>query len=440
MTSLPHGAHARTERVRKKSVLTKLALVCASSLLAVLAAELGLRAWRALHGEAYSARATQAEIDGMLDPLRDFVPAGDERSGDLADGIPVPLLHPYTGAETWHDTGKVLEYFREHTSSDEYTIVVVGGSVAAYLVANTTDRLIELLSADPHLAGRKLRVLNYAHASYKQPQQLHRITYLLALGAKFDAVINVDGFNEVALGFENAHAGTHPVYPSAPVWAAAAADLGGGARLRPEVVAELVALRDEMSSTIERASRWHFSSSCLVGTWTLRRLNGIQLRRAALLRTLAANDGAPAQSRRMSRQLDGPVFPDDEDARMRMCVNAWFEGSLSLDAECRARGIRYLHVLQPALGDADSKVRTAAEEQLVSLGSEWVDGPRIGYPLLRERGEELVRRGVAFVDATRVFANVERTLYRDACHFDPSGNVLLAEWIAREFRARLATK
>jgi hypothetical protein len=434
------GAPARTSRVQKRSVLKQLALACAASLVAVLACELGLRAWRAVNGNTYSASATRAEIEGLLDPLRDFVPAGSEQPDDASAGALIPILHPYTGAESWHDTGDVLKYFREHTSSDDYEIVLVGGSVAAYFGASASQRLIELLSADPHLAGRKITVLNYAHASYKQPQQLHRITYLLASGAKFDAVIDLDGFNEVALGLENAHTGTHPLYPSPPIWAIAAAKFGNGSRMRPEIVARMLGLRDEARATIERALRWNFSSSCILGTWTLQRLNGITRRKAELQKTLFAVDATNPANRRMTRQINGPVYSSDEAERMRMCVNAWFEGSISLDAECRARGILYLHVLQPALGDIGSKPLTDAEKAIVPPDADWMDGPRIGYPLLRERGQELALRGVGFLDASRAFADVEGTLYADPCHFDPAGNLILAEWIAPKFRALLATK
>ena len=440
MTLPPAEAHARTARVRTKSALKKLALVCAAFVFAVLACELGLRAWQAVKGTAYSASATRAEIEGLLDPLRDFVPAGSERPDDASGGDLIPILHPYTGAESWHDTGDVLKHFREQGASDDYEILVVGGSVAAYFGLSAAERLVELLSADPHLAGRKLTVLNYAHASYKQPQQLNRITYLLALGAKFDAVINIDGFNEVALGFENAHTGTNPLYPSPPIWAVSSSKLGNGSRMRLEVVARMLNLRDEARSTIECALRWDFSSSCVLGTWTLRRLNGITRQRAELQKTLFTHDGMTPATRRMLRQVNGPVYPGDEDERMRMCVNAWFEGSLSLDAECRARGIVYLHVLQPALGDTGSKPLTDVEQTIVPPSADWIDGPRIGYPLLRARGQELARRGVGFLDATRAFADVERTLYADPCHFDPAGNLLLAEKIAPLFRALLATK
>lgn len=54
---------------------------------------------------------------------------------------------------------------------------------------------------DRHSAtlGKNFIVINFATDGYKQPQQLMILNYLLALGAEFDVVINLDGFNEVSL-------------------------------------------------------------------------------------------------------------------------------------------------------------------------------------------------------------------------------------------------
>lgn len=438
--SAPGAAPATPTPRKARPAWKKLAIVLASFLLALPVAEIAMRVVLAAKGHAYDAGATQEKIEKLLDPIRRFVPAGIQPTDTLPDGNPVPILHPYTGAESWHDTGGVLEYFRKNNGADEYKIVVVGGSVASLFVNDATDRLIQLLSQDPALRGRSIRVLNYAHPSYKQPQQLNRITYLLALGAKFDAVINMDGFNEVGLAYENSHGWTHPVYPSAPTWAAAAADFGvaGGKQLM--VAVQMLNLRDEARETIERALRWHFSSSAILGTMTLQRLNGINRRRNELQKDITTSAEAQPMSKRILRQINGPDFPDSDQQRMRICVNAWYECSLSLDAVCRARGIHYLHVLQPCLGDAGSKPLSDAEKAIVPPSPDWMEGPRIGYPVLRRMGEQLAAHGVHFADLSYAFEKETRTFYFDPCHFEPPANRILAERVAREFRTMLTTK
>lgn len=438
--TVPTPKTAPVETPRRKSPWKKLGIVAASFVVALGIAEVTMRVVLAAKGKPYSSAATQETIEKLLDPIRRFVPAGIQPTETLPDGNPVPILHPYTGAESWHDTGGVLEYFRRNNGNDEYKIVVVGGSVASLFVHDASARLRDLLAEDPRLAGRNLRILNYAHPSYKQPQQLNRITYLLALGARFDAVINLDGFNEVGLAYENSHGWTHPVYPSAPTWGAAAADFGVGGGKQLMVVVQMLNLRDEARAAIERALRWRFSASAILGTLTMQRVNGINRQRAELQKQLTTGVDAQPMNARMLRQINGPDFPEDDKQRMRLCVNAWFECSLSLDAVCRARGIRYLHLLQPCIGDAGSKPLSDAEKAIVPPSADWMEGPRIGYPVLRRQGDLLIKNGVYFADLSRAFENERATLYFDPCHFLPEANLILVEHVAREFRRMLATK
>jgi hypothetical protein len=49
---------------------------------------------------------------------------------------------------------------------------------------------------------------------WKQPQQPLALSYFLSLGAKYDVVMNLDGFNELALPFlNNLRAGVYPFFP-----------------------------------------------------------------------------------------------------------------------------------------------------------------------------------------------------------------------------------
>ena len=54
-----------------------------------------------------------------------------------------------------------------------------------------------------------------SHEGYKQPQQLLVPTYFLSIGQVFDLVVNIDGFNEVALSSVNHQRGLDISMPSA---------------------------------------------------------------------------------------------------------------------------------------------------------------------------------------------------------------------------------
>lgn len=63
-------------------------------------------------------------------------------------------------------------------------------------------------------SGREIRLVDLGMGGYKQPQQLMTLVYLTSLGAEFDLVINIDGFNEVALPpTELVPRGVFPLYP-----------------------------------------------------------------------------------------------------------------------------------------------------------------------------------------------------------------------------------
>jgi hypothetical protein len=111
-------------------------------------------------------------------------------------------------------------------------------------------------------------------------------------------------------------------------------------------------------------------------------------------------------------------------------VAAWREGSRSMLAICRARGITFLHVLQPSPCDAGSKPLTPEEATAAAAHPLWAEAAAQGYPRLREVGAELAAEGVPFLDATGVFKGHEEPIYRDNCHFAGEGCAILGPIVA----------
>jgi hypothetical protein len=97
---------------------------------------------------------------------------------------------------------------------DDYVIAILGGSVAAEFYLSGREALTAQLRDRGRLEERNIRFVSIALGGMKQPQQLLALSYFLALGASFDAVINLDGFNEMVLPLaENAASGVNPFYP-----------------------------------------------------------------------------------------------------------------------------------------------------------------------------------------------------------------------------------
>jgi hypothetical protein len=397
------------------------------------------RAWLAFQGKPYEQHKVIGELRRLQDPIKAFMP---EPGSQLDPSVNQPastgrLLHPYTGAEEYHDTGGVLAHFLSGVKENEYTIVVVGGSVAGAWTMGEENRFRQRLREVDSLRDRPIRVLNYAHAAYKQPQQLMRLAYLLSFGYRPDAVINLDGYNEAAGGMHNALEGRNPVYPGFPIWGVLVQHAALGEN-EMDIMMRLWQIRHKSRGILRRTFDRGYYRSSILGSLSLAKLRDLSKARALLQSELAslAQGERPAI---MSRQIGGPDYRRGE-AVVDLIVSNWFESSLSIEALCRERSILYLHALQPALHDPGSKPLTEVELQLLEQSDEYNQGVVKCYPMFRKRGKDLVDRGVAFVDVSNVFQETEEELYFDACHFYGLGNSLLTVVLADAFVELISTR
>ena len=83
---------------------------------------------------------------------------------------------------------------------ENLVVAVTGGSAALGLAVHRSDMLRSTILEGAPPPVRRVVILNLALPGFKQPQQLLAVNYLRALGATFDVVVNIDGFNEIALG------------------------------------------------------------------------------------------------------------------------------------------------------------------------------------------------------------------------------------------------
>ena len=309
---------------------------------------------------------------------------------------------------------------------DRVVVAVLGGSVASHFAINGTARLAtELQAGSPAYAGKRFVFVNLALGGYKEPQQLTTLAYLMALGAEYDLVLNLDGFNEVALhAFENA---SHHVFPAFPrSWFAR---VGTADPLLGLTRGRLLVIEDER----DRLARWHSSAP-----WCYSVLANIlwELRDRWLDRETfqILKSHYQTQNPRGSYLVTGPrvefADPDDLD---EFLASLWSNSSVAIDALCKGRGVRYFHFLQPNQYVAGSKPMDDEERRRVVLAEHpYRQGVERGYPLLQRNGRDLAKRGIAFHDLTDVFAKHPEPLYTEGCcHFNQAGHEILAQAIAR---------
>jgi hypothetical protein len=322
------------------------------------------------------------------------------------------------------------DYPYARTSDRQLLVGVFGGSVGAWFCQVGVDRLVERLSAAPAFRGREIVPLCFSHEGYKQPQQLLILSYFLSIGQAFDVVVNVDGFNEVALSPLNDARGSDISMPSVmhmdPL--TALIDQSTMTAEKVETLARVQGYRGRLNAVAERANRAWSAASYLV----LARLHGVLDRqyRAEVARFDALPAAAGASLVRVTpkvRQRDAATLPRDIAA-------GWTRASILMHQMLSARGARYVHVLQPnqyfttrAFSPAEAAVALVAD-------SPFKRGAEQGYPALERAvaSGELARAGVAFVDGVHLFDAEPAPVYIDnCCHYTRRGYELLAEAIAK---------
>lgn len=150
------------------------------------------------------------------------------RNSEMRFGNVVEVIHPYLGFILDPKRNSNVSDFgfpcdvnpMISRTNDQLIIGIFGGSFAGGTYGYGRENLINTLK----VTGKNIVVLNFAMGGYKQPQQLLALAYLLSLGAEFDIVINIDGFNEVALPpSENIPKNVFPIYPRGWYYRVAAA-------------------------------------------------------------------------------------------------------------------------------------------------------------------------------------------------------------------------
>jgi hypothetical protein len=346
--------------------------------------ELGFRGVQAMRGQPCSSWAIRGELRQIARARIRVADAPRAEEGDRER-----FAHAFVGYE-WiggaHQLDQLLQTRSASPDARRFTVLVLGGTLASSFARDGRAQLEQRLRADPRFADREIEWLDFARESFKQPQQVLFLHYLLGLGIAPNAVLDIDGFDELACARSNVSIGTHPLFPSIALWGELAAR-GATDRLALD---ELVKARSKL-----RAAARCSSLALTCGLYQSAVLGELVLARAHSLREASERDveAGMALISDASRNLviRGPELPAGDAELLALCVGAWAEGSRMLQALCTARGIAFAHVLEPALPTAIN----ASSNDVARFVAQ-------GYPLLREEGAKLAAGGVAFQDASHL--------------------------------------
>jgi hypothetical protein len=343
------------------------------------------------------------------------------------------VVHPYlgfVGAPTEELGVRGLgfgerEPLLRRRSPDMLLVGITGGSVADQFTWVADEMLAALLAESPLLAGRKVAILRLAKGGWKQPQQLMALNYLLALGGELDVLINLDGFNEVALhAVENQPRGVFPAFPRN--WYMRARSLPDPVVL--PVVGRIAYLEVERKRWARELRRPPLRWSAAAGFVWLTRDRMLDAEIAQAQGVLLEH--VPEER---DYTWTGPqVEFESEEALYEELVSIWGRSSLQMHRLSQANGILYLHFLQPNQYVEDSKPM-GPDERRVAYREDMLyrAGAVRGYPLLIRECRRFAANDVPCHDLTQLYADVEEPIYNDSCcHVGRRGNEILGAAIA----------
>lgn len=398
-------------------------------------------------GELFSWSGFQKERRDIISGYRERLPqmSHPKKEEEKKRGR-TEVIHPYLGYVIESQNEECSQYgFCDWrvvgaqnapvTPRDEgkFVVGVFGGSFAhGVSTAGTRGYFEAELGKIPALKGKEIVIHTIAMGGYKQPQQLMALNYFLLLGAQFDLVINIDGFNEVALPpFENLSKQVFPSYPRN--WfnrVGKISDLNASALIG--MAAHYEKERARWSETFSEAPLRYSVIANLVWLYGSNRY----LRKARQAETDFSHYRA-VEGRRARYVVHGPPFEYDTEADVYgHLAQVWSRSSLQMAAVAEGLGIPYLHFLQPNQYVEGSKPMSEEERKIAVLENHPYQYPvEAGYPYLIAEGEKLKRQGVNFHDLTLVFQDNEEILYRDqCCHLNRRGHDLMVDRVMEEVR------
>ena len=296
-------------------------------------------------------------------------------------------------------------------SAREVVVGVFGGAVAWRVSKDGSAAIEAALARVPSLRGRKPVFVRVALDGGKQPQQLLALAWLLSLGAHFDAVVSIDGFEDAVVPLRsNLARGVHPAYPGGwdlqvaklddPVRGRLAGEIATMTRLRGWWAETflLPALRSSAIATL----LWRLGDDAIARKTVDRRME------------LADHEGQLDQERRSFARNGPERSPATDEAVRAEIVRVWRESSLQMHRLASANGILFFHFLQPTPHFPGAKPMGAAERRVVS-GEGGTEARAIAqvYPVMRDAAPELREAGVRFHDLSGAFEGIEAPLYVD---------------------------
>lgn len=366
------------------------------------------------------------------------------------------ILHPYAGYSnqaislkpSCNQDAESIECFTRQKMADDLpmpkkaegvlNVALLGGSVAVGTVNGTPYQTYQkLLSGLPEYKDYKVNLHVMAAGGYKQPQPLMMLNYFYSLGAEYDIVIALDGFNEIAIASsEFKWNKIHPIFPRS--WSGRVND-----SINPELLKLTAKKFQENESHLAKTT--FMSGSFFAKSVTLNLLwklfdNRYHAKIANLNQKIANLSNVEDTPRSLQYEKLGPDYLFKDWATLAMdSAKIWKNSTYATHGLVASQGAKFFQFIQPNQYIDGAKPEMSANERRIAF-TKATDGSyggyggwyRIGYPFLKKYQAELQAKGVNSTDLTFLYKDEPGDIYIDnCCHVNSKGSFKIVEAIVK---------
>jgi hypothetical protein len=311
---------------------------------------------------------------------------------------------------------------------DKLIVGLLGGSVAVGTSSRGVGSLYkEYLGQLPEYKDREVILYTMAAGGFRQPQQLMMLNYYITLGAEFDLIISLDGFNDVAIpAAQWRHNKLHPSFPRS--W---------NHRVANKIPDELLELLVNKKSTQKNhiafatfmANPIARNSNVFNLIWKVKHQNSMN--DISELDVLINNVATDVDVKRdFLYEALGPDYEfTDWENLYSYSVQIWANSSKLVNSIATGGGAKYFHFLQPNQYIEGSKPMSA-HERGIALMKQGGYGYfyKQAHRHIVDKAQWLIDQGVSYHDLTNLYQDVEDVIYIDnCCHVNAKGSRLMVE-------------
>ena len=315
---------------------------------------------------------------------------------------------------------------------NQFVIGIFGGSVASdFSIFQIQNKILpKYLKQVPGLQDKEFVILSFATGGYKQPQQLLILNYFLALGQELDLVVNIDGFNEVALSNLNNKNQINLAMPSiqhiSPLTSLANNSLSIKALQATIRIKENKARINEGLESLQHCSL--AACDALTSVYVQNLVNNYR------------KDVIAFEKERSKKQQDeeGSVIYinknksiiEDSAAFEQMAWN-WAKSSIFMHKVLSASNVPYFHVLQPNQYYQTKRVFGEAEKRIAfNKDTPYSKAVELGYPAILGKFPNLQKNNINILNGVKVFDKTKDAVYVDSCcHYNKAGEVIFSNYV-----------